>query len=39
MDLDVTALEMLPADEEEGLGFCWITCLGRTCSITCESTD
>ena len=39
MDLDVTALEMLPADEEEGLMFCWWTCLGQTCQITCDVTD
>jgi len=33
MELDVTALEMLPGDEPEGL----VPCL-RTCVVTCFAT-
>jgi hypothetical protein len=37
MDFDITTLEMLPAEEEEGLLGCWITCF-YTCPSTCSST-
>ena len=34
MDFDVTKLEMLPSEEEEGLLWCWITCWSITSSTT-----
>jgi hypothetical protein len=37
MSLDVSALEMLPGDEEEGLFICTITCR-LTCIVTCDVT-
>lgn len=37
MNVDVTALEMLPAEEPEGLFFCVATCF-VTCGITCQFT-
>jgi hypothetical protein len=37
MEFDVTALEMLPGDEPEGLMPCTITC-ADTCSKTCLNT-
>jgi hypothetical protein len=38
MDIDVTALEMLPAEQDQaGLLDCWFTCL-ITCSQTCSVT-
>jgi hypothetical protein len=38
MDFDITTLEMLPAEEEEGLMDCQPTC-GWTCFFTCASTS
>ncbi|MEV7908569.1 ALQxL family class IV lanthipeptide [Streptomyces anulatus] len=35
MDLDVTALDMLPAEEESQLYPCQVTCSGLTCFKTC----
>ncbi|MEV7010252.1 ALQxL family class IV lanthipeptide [Streptosporangium sp. NPDC051022] len=40
MDLDITALDMLPAEEESQLYPCKITCVPRTCAgLTCQLTD
>ncbi|MFD0890707.1 hypothetical protein ACFQ08_39695 [Streptosporangium algeriense] len=39
MELDITALDMVPAVEEEGLYPCQITCDGPTCKgRTCRFT-
>lgn len=38
MEFDVTALEMLPGDEPEGLLPCTITCT-ISCIITCVHTQ
>jgi hypothetical protein len=38
MDFDVTTLEMLPAEDEEGLEECSKTCGGWTCIFTCTVT-
>jgi hypothetical protein len=37
MEFDVTALEMLPGGETEGLAFCLVSCV-VTCGITCQFT-
>lgn len=36
-EVDIRALEMLPADEPEGLYLCAATCL-ESCLITCRVT-
>jgi hypothetical protein len=37
MEFDVTALEMLPDGETEGLALCLASCI-VTCGITCQFT-
>jgi len=37
MEFDVTALEMLSAEETEGLALCLRSCVA-TCGITCQFT-
>jgi hypothetical protein len=37
MSFDVSALEMLPGEEEEGLLLCTHTCK-LTCTVTCSIT-
>jgi hypothetical protein len=36
-EVDIRALEMLPADEPEGLLICAVTCL-ESCLLTCRIT-
>ncbi|SFF66345.1 hypothetical protein SAMN05216251_12392 [Actinacidiphila alni] len=38
MELDLEALQVLPADEETSLQECTWTCSGRTCQDTCWVT-
>jgi len=38
MEFDVTALEMLPDGETEGLVPCFVTC-SLTCGFTCIATS
>ncbi|MER7212765.1 ALQxL family class IV lanthipeptide [Streptosporangium sp. NPDC000239] len=38
MELDITALDLLSAEEESQLYPCRNTCYPRTCSYTCEYT-
>ncbi|MEV7908568.1 ALQxL family class IV lanthipeptide [Streptomyces anulatus] len=35
MELDITALDMLPAQEESQLYPCQVTCGGKSCAHTC----
>jgi hypothetical protein len=37
MEFDVTALEMLPSGETDGLAPCLVSCV-VTCGITCQFT-
>ncbi|MFF4412973.1 ALQxL family class IV lanthipeptide [Streptosporangium sp. NPDC001559] len=41
MELDITALDLLPAEEESPLYPCQVTCYPRTCGIgrTCQITE
>jgi hypothetical protein len=38
MEIDISALELLPAEEATGLLMCAGTCLGETCTVTCGDT-
>jgi hypothetical protein len=38
MELDVTALDLLPAADTAGLRKCTVTCTKPTCSRTCSAT-
>ncbi|MFC4118887.1 ALQxL family class IV lanthipeptide [Nonomuraea zeae] len=37
MEIDVKALDMLPADEESSLRSCWVTCF-VSCNYSCLVT-